>query len=128
MTYTVVPGDTLARIAARFGTSVQELARLNGIQNVDLIRVGQVLTLPTRPAGIPVVAPAVVSMPSTSTSLLPAKPTLPAAQSQSGFQAYLGRVKTLLQDKRVVAALVIGTALIAYSAFGSKRSSRTQII
>jgi LysM repeat protein len=45
-TYVVQYGDTLSGIAARFGTSVAVLARLNNIQNVNLIYVGQVLTLP----------------------------------------------------------------------------------
>lgn len=41
--YTVVSGDTLSGIAARFGTTYQALAALNGIANPNLIRVGQVL-------------------------------------------------------------------------------------
>jgi len=45
-TYTVRSGDTLNGIAARFGTSASALARLNGISNPSLIRVGQVLRLP----------------------------------------------------------------------------------
>ena len=45
-TYKVQPGDTLSAIAARFGTTVKELAALNGITNPSLIRVGQVLKLP----------------------------------------------------------------------------------
>jgi LysM repeat protein len=45
-TYEVQPGDTLSGIAARFGTTVQELAELNGIANPSLIFPGQVLTLP----------------------------------------------------------------------------------
>jgi hypothetical protein len=45
-TYKVKPGDTLGRIAAKFGTSVGELAALNGISNPSLIRVGQILQLP----------------------------------------------------------------------------------
>lgn len=46
MTYTVVPGDTLNSIAARFGVTGAEIAALNGIDNPDLIYVGQVLKLP----------------------------------------------------------------------------------
>ena len=42
-TYTVQPGDTLSRIAAKFGTSYQALASLNGISNPNWIYVGQVL-------------------------------------------------------------------------------------
>ena len=42
-TYTVQSGDTLSSIAAKFGTSYQTLASLNGISNPNLIYVGQVL-------------------------------------------------------------------------------------
>lgn len=45
-TYTVVPGDTLARIAARFNTTVTAIAQLNGITNPNLIFVGQQLRIP----------------------------------------------------------------------------------
>ena len=42
-TYTVRAGDTLSGIAAKFGTSTQNLASLNGITNPNFIRVGQKL-------------------------------------------------------------------------------------
>lgn len=42
-TYTVKSGDTLSSIAAKFGTSFQSLASLNGLTNPNLISVGQVL-------------------------------------------------------------------------------------
>jgi nucleoid-associated protein YgaU len=45
-TYTVRSGDSLSAIASRFGTTVQAIAQLNGITNVNLIRVGQVLRIP----------------------------------------------------------------------------------
>ena len=44
-TYTVVSGDTLSGIAAKFGTTYQVLAQINGITNPNLIQVGQVLTV-----------------------------------------------------------------------------------
>lgn len=44
-TYTVVSGDTLSGIAAKFGTTVSVLVSLNGIKNPDLIYPGQVLKL-----------------------------------------------------------------------------------
>ncbi len=44
--YTVQAGDTLSTIAARFGTTVEQLAALNGIDNPSLIAVGQLLRLP----------------------------------------------------------------------------------
>lgn len=43
--YTVVPGDTLFRIALRFGVSVQSLQINNGIVNPNRIFAGQVLRI-----------------------------------------------------------------------------------
>lgn len=41
--YTVRPGDSLWRISARFGTSVAQLARWNGLGNSSKIKPGQIL-------------------------------------------------------------------------------------
>lgn len=41
--YTVVAGDTLNAIASKTGKSVSDLASLNGISNVNVLMVGQVL-------------------------------------------------------------------------------------
>ena len=48
-TYTVQRGDSLATIAAQFNMNYFELARLNGITNPDVLRVGQVLKVPGAP-------------------------------------------------------------------------------
>lgn len=45
-TYTVVPGDTLYRLALRFGVDITVLAQRNNISNYNFIFVGQVLTIP----------------------------------------------------------------------------------
>lgn len=44
-TYTVQKGDTLSRIAARFGTTAANLAEINNLQNPSLIHPGQVLRI-----------------------------------------------------------------------------------
>lgn len=43
--YTVKSGDTLSEIASTYNTTVEQLASLNSISNVDFITVGQVLEL-----------------------------------------------------------------------------------
>lgn len=45
ITYTVQAGDTLSEIAMKYGTTYQELARINNIANPDLIYVGQVIKI-----------------------------------------------------------------------------------
>lgn len=47
ITYTVQAGDTLSQIASKYGTTVSEIAGLNGISNPNLIYVGQVLKIDT---------------------------------------------------------------------------------
>ena len=43
--YTVKSGDTLSEIASTCNTTVEQLASLNSISNVDFITVGQILEL-----------------------------------------------------------------------------------
>ena len=47
ISYTVQSGDTLSQIASKYGTTVQEIAKINDIQNVNLIYPGQVLKITT---------------------------------------------------------------------------------
>mgnify|MGYP003298076894 CR=1 FL=1 len=44
-TYTVKAGDTLTKIAKAYGTTYQHLAKINGISNPNIIKVGQVLKI-----------------------------------------------------------------------------------
>lgn len=46
-TYTIRTGDTLGDVGARHGVTREELARLNGIDEPDLIFPGQELRIPT---------------------------------------------------------------------------------
>jgi LysM repeat protein len=45
-TYVVQAGDTLGKIAVRYGVTVEALQEANGIDDPDSITVGQVLTIP----------------------------------------------------------------------------------
>jgi LysM repeat protein len=51
----VQPGETLAQLSVRYGVTIDALVAANGIENRDLIRVGQALTIP--PAGATAPAP-----------------------------------------------------------------------
>ena len=44
--YYVKDGDTLWKIAKKFGSTVEEIARINGIENVDKLNVAQQLFIP----------------------------------------------------------------------------------
>ena len=46
--HVVRPNDCLSALAVRFGSTVEEIARLNNIPDVDKIRVNQVLLIPNR--------------------------------------------------------------------------------
>lgn len=47
ISYTVQSGDTLSSIASRYGTTVQELVDINGLNNPNLIYPGEVLRIAT---------------------------------------------------------------------------------
>jgi polysaccharide biosynthesis protein PslG len=50
-TYTVVAGDTLFRVALRYGLTTAELGAANGITNPNLIYIGQTLVIPAKATG-----------------------------------------------------------------------------
>jgi len=50
-TYTVQRGDTLSGIAAKYGTTYQQIAADNNIKNPNMISVGQILTIKTAKSG-----------------------------------------------------------------------------
>lgn len=50
---TIQSGDTLSKIAARHGVSVEDLAKANGISDPNRIRAGQTLTIPGQEAPFP---------------------------------------------------------------------------
>jgi nucleoid-associated protein YgaU len=47
-TYTVKSGDTLSEIGAKYGVPYMEIAKLNDIENPDLIFPGQVFKIPNK--------------------------------------------------------------------------------
>ncbi len=84
--YTVKPGDTLIRIGLDTGQNWRDIVRWSGIENPNLIEVGQVLRIAPPTAGsAPVVAAAVVTRPVTSASATPT--AVPPVQAASAAKA-----------------------------------------
>lgn len=48
ISYTVVRGDTLSKIAYKYNTTVGKIVEYNGIDNPNVIRIGQVLIIPNK--------------------------------------------------------------------------------
>ena len=46
--YTIKQGDSLSKIATKYGSTVKDITKLNNITNVNLIRVGQKLKIPQK--------------------------------------------------------------------------------
>ncbi len=102
-TYTIKAGDTLFSVANKFGLTVDELAKANGIRDPNLISVGQVLTIPGRQAtpapAQPTAAPA-PTQPAASRSV--EWPTR-MASPEYGMQAFLWwRAETADRDLNLI--------------------------
>lgn len=84
--YTIKPGDTLLRVGLETGQNWRDIARWNGIDNANLIEVGQVLRV--APPGADTLAPSTkgVSTARVEARPLDAKPA-PAAASGAGTTA-----------------------------------------
>ena len=76
-TYTVQRGDSLATIAAKYNITYIELARMNGIEDPDVLKVGQVLKVPGAPPP---------PEPAPDTGGAPAGPAPPSTANVSGFE------------------------------------------
>ncbi|MFZ1752724.1 MAG: LysM peptidoglycan-binding domain-containing protein [Caldilineaceae bacterium] len=92
-TYVVKPGNSLAWIAQQYGVSVQGLAAANSIYNVNIIYVGQVLTIPgcaVAPAPTPTPAPAATATPTPTPGMTPMTYTVKPGDSLSAIAAHFG--------------------------------------
>jgi len=88
--YTVSAGDTLAIVAAKFGTTPTAVLRANGLYNPNFIYIGQRLNIPGRSYQL------VPSAPSAPTTLPPANP--------ARFTPSAGKwIDIDLSDQRIVA-------------------------
>ncbi len=97
MSYLIRRGDTLSALARRFGTTVQDLARQNGIRNVNLIYAGRTLKIPGR-------SDSFGSRPAAQNN--GPRPSSPSAPASSGnvSSSFGARAATLANTARSVAS------------------------
>ncbi len=109
-TYVVKRGDTLSAIAAKFHTTVANLASLNGIKNVNMIFVGQVLKVPCSASSgggsvtvsIPAPTPGEPVTPGLGAEPRPTTYTVKAGDTLSGIAARNGTsVSALMQTNGI---------------------------
>ncbi|MEO8456771.1 MAG: LysM peptidoglycan-binding domain-containing protein [Chloroflexota bacterium] len=62
-TYTIEEGDTLSKIANKYGVTVDELTAANNIEDVDFIVIGQTLTIPGLEVAEPAPQPDAIPVP-----------------------------------------------------------------
>ena len=102
--YKIQKGDTLSGIAKKYGTSVSELAKLNGIKNPNLIITGNTLKLPGSTA--PTTAPkATAPQPSTVKTSSPApSPTAlqMASDKLTGLESKLNQPGTFNEQLKAL--------------------------
>ena len=88
-TYKVNKGDTLWKIAQKYGTTVADLAKSNNIANPDMIYIGQSITIPEK---APAPTPAPVYTPP-APKPTPAPTPKPASTTVSDYEALLSTYK-----------------------------------
>lgn len=117
--HTVVAGETPWSIARRYGITVQDLARANGLPETMTVRAGQRLAIPaTGAAGRAVVAaPGVGSatpQPPSSTQPLPNEQTRPATAAPATAAPDLGRTRTAASGSGRFAMPASGSIIRTY--------------
>lgn len=87
-THTVVKGETLTRIAARYGTTVRALVAANALPSADRIAIGQVLRLPG--TATPTRATAAATTAAVGAPVAGAKHAVSRGETVSGIAARYG--------------------------------------
>jgi len=124
--YTVLAGDTLAGIAARFNSKTEDIITLNKIDNANALNVGDVLQIPIN------LVTATATLSSTSTPVTPTIEGQPTEASvtetptpgETGStvctgtsnEAFITQMQTLINDERAkngLPALIINEKLVA---------------
>jgi LysM repeat protein len=85
--YRVKSGDTLSKIAVNFDASIDDIMRLNDLNDPDLISVGELLYIPTGPLPTYTPAPSTPAAPTSTSRPMTPTPSLTPTPSPPGNPA-----------------------------------------
>jgi LysM repeat protein len=137
--HTIVAGDTISRIAIRFGVPVESLLSVNGLSWSSIIYPGQTIAIPSAPAAAPtddlaietvsVVTPAPAAPPTALPTTPPTTSTVYTIQSGDTISSIAARfgvtTQAVLDANGLTASSIIypGGTLVIPAAGGSSGSS-----
>jgi len=125
--HTVRRGETLGRIAAKYGTSVSEVSRANGLKNANRIYVGMSLRIPQNGSSPSVAAakPTSKSDASPRTSSRPSSHTVRKGENLSGIASKYGLSASQLQSYNGLSSskILVGQKLALSGKGGTSSSS-----
>ena len=125
--YRIQPGDTIAAIAVKFRSTEDEIIKVNEIEDVNAIQVGQMLIVPANivtpePTRLPPTAPASANVtPAATTSASTGGAVIPTpACAYEKNQAYVAQIFELVNEARVGKGLnpVTENPLLSAAAMG----------
>ena len=130
--YTIVAGDTLSRIAARFGVPVESMLSVNGLSWSSIIYPGQTIAIPATEPAAPSESLAIETVSAVTPAPAPAAPspsstyTIQSGDTISSIAARYGvTTQALLDANGLTASSIIypGGKLVIPAAGGSSGSS-----
>ena len=113
VSYTVLPGDTLASIAVSYNVGLIALAAANGLSMTDVLSPGQVLTVPP---SLPTISPADFKiLPDSELVYGPVSSTLDVAAFVHAQGGYLDRYSEVVENVPMSGAQIVSTLAKEYS-------------
>jgi len=110
----IVPGESLSQIANKYGSDVTTIARQNGIIDVNLIRVGELLDIPVEDAEATKYIESQGAPRTFSTSAAPTAPAIPKLPFEIRIPTFLQGQIFGMPKLFVYPAILIGVGIIVY--------------
>lgn len=104
LSHTVLPGETLATIAQRYGAIPQELVDMNGLGNADFLAAGQILQVP---GGATIVSPSFKIIPDSELVYGPAAAGFDTAAEVARFGGYLASYQEEVEGRLLSGAQIV---------------------